>query len=489
MAIKELIAPFCTEMAKIAKVVTPLQAHQQRVVSRIQDPNQPGLVVAHGLGSGKTLTSIAAQDALNMPADVIVPASLRANYKKELKKHRKGGPKADVQSLQNVAVKGKVPQAPMMIVDEAHRLRDVGTKGYQTIRKATPKKRLLLTGSPLYNRPSDISPLVDIAAGRDVLPRDPAEFKAKYVQERKISPGIIARLRGIKPGTEAHLNPKRTQELQGILNKWVDYYEGSKENFPEVTREDVKVPMTDEQIKYYDTMMGKAPYWVRAKVRAGLPPSKSEAQRLNSFLGAVRQVSNTTAPFQSYGKPQDPKIQKAFQELKKELDSNPRAKAVVYSNFIQAGIDPYKGLLAAAQIPYGEFTGQMPKKKRDELVKDYNAGKIRALLLSSAGGEGLDLRGTRLMQVLEPHWNEEKLRQVEGRGVRFKSHADLPPEERKVRIQRFQSVRTPQGVLEKLKLRKPGMGVDEYLMRMSENKSRLNNEFRELLRNQERAQR
>lgn len=486
MSVLDLIAPFCSEMAKIAKVTTKLQPHQQRVVNRIKDPNQPGLVVAHGLGSGKTLSAIAAQEELNLPADVVVPASLRANYKKELKKHRKGpGPATNVESLQNVAVKGKVPQAPMMIVDEAHRLRDVGTKGFQTIRQAKPKKTLLLTGSPLYNRPSDIAPLVDIAAGKDVLPRDPMAFAERYVKNKKISPGIIGRLRGIKTGTEAHLNPKRAEELRGILGKWVDYYEGSKENFPEVSREDIQVPMTDAQHKYYDTMMGKAPYWVRAKVRAGLPPTKSEAQRLNSFLGAVRQISNTTAPFQSHGEPEDPKIRRAFNELKKELDSNPRAKAVVYSNFLQAGIDPYKGLLAAAKIPYGEFTGQMTKSKRDELVKDYNKGKIRALLLSSAGGEGLDLKGTRLMQVLEPHWNDEKLRQVEGRGIRYKSHADLPPEERKVRIQRFQATRTPQGVLEKLRLRKPGMGVDEYLTRMSENKERLNNEFRELLRHRQ----
>lgn len=485
MALKDLIASFSHEMAKMAKVTTKLQPQQQRVVERIKSPDQPGLVVAHGLGSGKTLTSIAAQEELGLPADVVVPASLRANYAKEIKKHRKGGPKANIQSLQNVAVKGIVPKAPMLIVDEAHRLRDTGTKGYQTIRQARPKKTLLLTGSPLYNRPSDISPLVNIAAGKDVLPRDPAEFAAKYVEERKVSPGIIARLRGVKPGREPHLNPKRAKELQGILNKWVDYYEGSKENFPEVSEENIKVPMSKEQLKFYDTMMGKAPFWVRAKVRAGLPPTKSEAQRLNSFLGAVRQISNTTAPFQSKGLPQDPKIQKAFTELKKELDSNPRAKAVIYSNFLQAGIDPYKALLESAKIPYGEFTGDMPKKKRDELVKEYNKGKIRTLLLSSAGGEGLDLKGTRLMQVMEPHWNDEKIRQVEGRGIRYKSHADLPPDERKVRIQRFQATRTPKGLLENLGLRKPGMGVDEYLTRMSENKSRLNSEFRELLRNQQ----
>lgn len=473
------------ELTKVAKVTTPLQAQQRRVVERIKQPDQPGLVVAHGLGSGKTLTSIAAQDELGMQSDVVVPAALRANYKKELKKHRQGGPKANIQSMQNMAVKGKTPDSDMLIVDEAHRLRDAGSKGYQTISKTKAKKRLLLTGSPFYNHPVDVAPLVDLASGQKLLPTDKKEFENRYVKDKKISPGIMARLRGVKPGIEKHLNPKRQEELGGILKKWVDYYEGTPENFPEVTRENIDVPMTKDQLKYYDTLMGQAPYWVRAKVRRGLPPTKSEAQRLNSFLGGVRQISNTTAPFQTRGRPEDPKIQRAVQELQKELDSNPRSKAVVYSNFLQAGIDPYKASLDAKKIPYGEFTGKMPKGKRDELVRQYNEGKIRALLLSSAGGEGLDLKGTRLMQVLEPHWNDEKLRQVEGRGIRYKSHADLPEEERKVKVQRFQSTRIPSGVLETLRLRKPGMGVDEYLSRMSENKSRLNNEFRELLRSQQ----
>ena len=75
------------EEQKAASVTTELQPHQQRVVDRMQDDDQRGLIVAHGLGSGKTLTSIAVADALGLPADVVVPASLRANYMKEVQKH------------------------------------------------------------------------------------------------------------------------------------------------------------------------------------------------------------------------------------------------------------------------------------------------------------------------------------------------------------------------------------------------------------------
>ena len=477
------------ERLKTAAVFTPLKPHQQRVVDRIKQEDQPGLVVAHGLGSGKTLTSIAAQDALNMDSEVVVPASLQANYKKELKKHVRGKhPKVQVLSMQNIARKKQPPTAPLMIVDEAHRAREASTNTFGTLAKNKSKKRLLLTGTPFYNRPADIAPLVNIAAGRSVLPNDREEFANRYIYQAQQKPGIIARLRGVKPGSTPIINPGRKKELKQTLNKWVDYYEGAKEGFPSVETQDVKVPMVDPQLEVYDTLMKKAPFWVRYKVRHGLPPTKQEAGDLNAFLGGARQVANTTAPYQTSEPAYSPKIDRAVAELQKQLAANPRAKAVVYSNYLAAGIDPYKQRLQKAGIPFGEFTGAMKKKERDALVRDYNENKIRALLLSSAGGEGLDLKGTRLMQILEPHWNQEKIRQVEGRGIRYGSHASLPPEEQKVLVQRFLATRPKKGILERIGARSPGMGVDEYLTRMSQDKERLNYQFRELLKRDQAAQ-
>jgi superfamily II DNA/RNA helicase len=124
----------------------------------------------------------------------------------------------------------------------------------------------------------------------------------------------------------------------------------------------------------------------------------------------------------------------------------------------------------------------MKKKERDELVKQYNKGEIKALILSSAGGEGLDLKGTRLMQILDPHWNNEKLHQVEGRGIRYKSHDHLSPEKRKILVQRYLATRPPSTFFERRGWKKPGLGVDEYLTRLSQEKERLNTQFRELLK-------
>lgn len=251
--------------------------------------------------------------------------------------------------------------------------------------------------------------------------------------------------------------------------------------FPSSSEETVRVPMSKRQQEIHDVALGKAPAWVRWKVRHGLPPSKKEARQLNAFMGASRQVSNTTLGYHKEGDPEHPKIETAYKHLQQHLKQSPNAKAVVYSSFKRNGLHPYKSLLQKAGVPHGEFSGDMPKHERDQIVRDFNEGKRKVLFISRAGAEGLDLKGTRLIQVMEPHWNEEHIKQVVGRGIRYKSHDHLPPEERHVHVQRFLSVRRPQGILESLGVRSPGMGTDEYVHAMAQEKEKVNQHFRRIL--------
>jgi len=469
-------------LKKTAALKTQLLPHQQRVIERLQEEDQPGLLAIHGLGSGKSLTALGAQDAMQTPATFVVPASLQENIRKEQKKHIDHAQPTNIVSMQGMAAKQQPVKTPFMVVDEAHRARDPGSETYHQLARSQAQKRLLLSGSPFYNHPADIAPLVDLAAGHQVLPADPAAFSKRYIQDRVTEPGFWGRLRGVKPGSTPELDPRRADELRNIFSKWTDYHAGSTEGFPDVTREDVKVPMSPEQLKVYDTIFDKAPPWVSYKVRGNLPPSKMEAKQLNAFLTGARQAANTTAPFQLEPRsPQDPKIQMAFDRLKAHLEKDPAAKAVVYSNFLGAGLDPYKRRLDAAHMPYGEFTGAQAPSQRDEMVRQYNEGKLRTLLLSSAGGEGLDLKNSTLTQLLEPSWNEARGRQVEGRGARYMSHAGLPPEQRKMLVERYIATRPESGLLERMHLRKPGSSVDEYLTQRAAEKERLIEQFRGLL--------
>lgn len=469
--------------SKIAKLKTELQPHQQRVVDKMKDEDQRGLVVAHGLGSGKTLSAIAVQDALKMPADVVVPASLKANYEKEQHKHVAGRPApTNLQSIELVARRGGGLSRPLLVVDEAHRLRNP-TKTQTALMTSPAQKRLLLTGSPFYNDPSDIAGPVNLAAGKNTLPPDPDEFWEKYVDWKVDDPGFFRRLFGARPKVQMGVNRKNRGELQDVLHKYVDYHPGDPNNgdFPKRTDQEIEVPLSPRQREIYDTIMGQAPSWLRHKVQEGFPPEKAELGDLNSFLVGVRQVANSSQPYHRVGPEFSPKIDRAVTELKGMLDTNPRAKALVFSNFLDAGVNPYKKRLELEGIPYGEFTGAMTKSHRDQIVKDYNHDKIKAMLLSSAGGEGLDLKGTRLIQILEPHWNEEKLKQAIGRGIRYKSHEHLPEDERNVHVQRFISSLPERGLMEKFHLRKTPMSADQYLHQLSKSKEQLNNEFRGLL--------
>ena len=60
-----------------------LQPHQERVVNKVQSQlaknDSARLLLYHSLGSGKTLSGLAAAEASKTPYTAIVPASLRTN--------------------------------------------------------------------------------------------------------------------------------------------------------------------------------------------------------------------------------------------------------------------------------------------------------------------------------------------------------------------------------------------------------------------------
>jgi hypothetical protein len=63
----------------------------------------------------------------------------------------------------------------------------------------------------------------------------------------------------------------------------------------------------------------------------------------------------------------------------------------------------------------------------------------RVFCITSAGAEGLSLKNVRAVHIMEPYWNDVRLRQVKGRAIRIGSHMDLPPEERDVSIYTYVS--------------------------------------------------
>lgn len=481
----EKLALDCIGLEELEKVALPVVApdlneKEQRVNARLQ--KVPGLVVAHGLGTGKTRTSIQVANQMQQPTNVVVPAALQDNYKKELGKWVGGQPDyMNIQSQQSVGRNGlNSNNNGLLIVDEAHRARETSSKLFKALEQSQAKKRLMLTATPVYNHPVDLAPLVNLAANKRVLPTDKATFSEKFIEDQEVNPGIMGRLMGIRPGVEQRIKPHK--DLVGAIDNYVDYDPGrGAEGFPTSKEETVKVPMSTSQQDIYNTIMDQAPFWVRWKVKAGLPPGKTELQSLQAFLTGARQVANSTYDFvQDKNTVESPKVDYAVNYLKQQIAKNPRYKAVVYSNYLGSGLAPYKMQLDKAKIPYGEFSGDVSAKIRNQMVRDYNANKLKALLISSAGAEGLDLKGTRLMQIIEPHFNREKEKQIVGRAIRYMSHAALPPQEQNVLVQRYLS--QPKGSwIDRLFGNEVVGGTDEYISSIANKKEQLNSQLVQLI--------
>lgn len=135
---------------------------------------------------------------------------------------------------------------------------------------------------------------------------------------------------------------------------------------------------------------------------------------------------------------------------------------------------------------YALFTGQISFEERSEIIQLFNSPdnkhgeKIKVLIASSAGAEGLDLKNIRQIHIMEPYWNEVKMEQVIGRGVRRESHRELPEDERNVEVFRYLAVLTPE---QKLKAdREEKETTDEYVYGVAQKKNMIKNELLQVMR-------
>lgn len=463
-------------------LVPYLKPHQLRAVDRITDPNTKGVILQHNVGSGKTLSSLSALAKMNLPTVVITPAALQTNYKNELK-HWLGRIPDNVTfaSQQQVARNGLAGlDRDVLILDESQKMRNEA-KLLNALRASKAKKRILLSGTTTINSPRDLSPLVNFVAGKNVLPEDMAQFKEKYIEEKPVNPTIWQRLLGAKPGIKPTL--KNTTQLRHILNKYVDYYSAPQTDYPTVKEEKIDVPMGARQTDIYNSIMKRVPWLTRQRVKWNLPPGKGDLDKLKSFLTGPRQVANSSSTFvKNQRLAESPKIDAAFRYFMGQLKKNPKYhKGVAYSPYLNSGLAQYKKLLERANVPYGEFSGDISKKQRDEMVRDFNENKLRMMFLSPSGEEGLTLKGVKNLQILSPQWNAAREQQIVGRSVRFKSHSHLPPDQRNVLVQRYFA--QPRGSwLDRLLGKQTVQGVDNYIYNTSLQKQQLNDQMLALMK-------
>jgi hypothetical protein len=87
----------------------------------------------------------------------------------------------------------------------------------------------------------------------------------------------------------------------------------------------------------------------------------------------------------------------------------------------------------------GTVPQNIVEKLRKEGANNHFGEVIRVLMITSSGAEGIDLKNTRFVHIVESYWNMVRVEQVVGRARRICSHQDLPSKYRTVQVFYYRS--------------------------------------------------
>ena len=444
-----------------------LKNHQVKVIDFLNQDSHRGLLVIHSVGTGKTLTAVTVSQCFldnNENANVIVvtPTSLQENFKENMKKY--GADPNDeryhfytIQSFSNAAKAGEIDcKNNLLILDEAHNIRTHITKGEGVNARHLldcakyAKKVLLLTATPLINKISDVNNLMAMVNGIEPIPESAFKYLSNIIPE-------LEKYFGCK------ISIYSPPEIE------------IKDKFPRKEVEDIFLRMSPDYLEKYEEIERNE---LDAENRNNLFGGTND---LTVFYNGVRRASNNL----------DEKMSPKIKWIMKKIKANPGSKFLIFSHFLDAGLGLMMASLRDNDIDFEHVDGSMSISNRKKAVDKYNNGDVNILLISKAGGEGLDLKETKFVIILEPSWNDSTLVQVIGRAVRYESHINLPKEDQVVyvyKLHMFKPKEQPflQSIVEENKLDSPVensvLSVDLYLRNFSNLKQTVIDEFMEKIK-------
>jgi superfamily II DNA or RNA helicase len=402
----------------VSRSGVPLRPHQVKVVEYMMNPKNNGLLVVHFCGMGKSLSAIASSQGfldLNPTNNIVVICgkSLVPNFKKEMVKYGvKNTSRYNFFTYCKVMYlhkKNKLDQIPcsptttMLIIDEAHNLKNYNTATFNAVFRVSThcRKRLLLTATPFVNSPTDFISPINLIHGR----------------------AVVGAKKHFRQGLCNDYMDKNMLSLnnQTMFMKYLDkkvYYlnQSNSDEFPSVQEKYITVDMSPEYERIY------------AKLIDGESVNSISFDAPEAFYNGHRRAVNTISV--EY----DNNMNEFTMKLKKMLPILKGGKTMIFTNWIEFGIDAIVQFLRTHNLTFRSLYGQLTQDERAQVVNDYNNNLVDALIITRAGGEGIDLMETKNVIILDPTWNPTTMVQIKSRAIRFKSHVNLPKEEQVVTI-------------------------------------------------------
>jgi superfamily II DNA or RNA helicase len=410
----------------IARSNTRLKDYQVEASKYLMRPDISSLLLHFDTGTGKTLTALTISQCFldeNPESNVIVisPSKLKENFEREVKNY--GGKLSEnyrfysFTSFLNASKHNFLPDPKdcLLIVDEVHNLRNPKSAIYSSIMEysITSKKRLLLTATPLVNDLQDLICIINLLKGKYVVGTDTTKTvkrKVKIYRYENIHKITTSKIKD--PEKRLQISVLEMYKLVNFLrNNVMRIKKPISENFPSYDIHTIFVDMSPEYTANYNKILED--YELMSDVFTGV-------EEPHAFYNVVRRAVNK-AGSEYYSEKIDfilPKI---------EID-----RTIIYTNWNEFGSNILRDVMKKHKVKYDIIDSKTRNVKK--IVDDYNTGKLNVLIITKAGSEGIDLKGTRNVIVLDPVWNPAGLEQIIGRAVRYNSHIDLPQEDRHVNI-------------------------------------------------------
>lgn len=397
-----------------------------------------GMICAFDVGTGKTLTAVASAKVVLDVAEffkkdikviVVTPTSLQKNFKKEMEAF--GMNPNDKRFVFYTVTKFGMDykkrlvncSSTFLIIDEAHVFRkdyrnefmnedsffikdkilDTRTE-FAIMCSTRVTKVLLLTATPFYNKSHDIINLIAMVKGID------PPYTKQYTPYRLMKE-----------------NPKKFDELYGNI---VLFQKSNAEEYPTRKNIIVKVVMTPSYLKDYEDLERKIKESSKKSRKSKSSGSEEEDLKgKNAFNVKMRTAANMLNECIKCG------------VVMNIIRRN--QKTIFYSCFLNSGVNIIIDLLKKENIKYFLIEGSITMKMRNEIVNKFNSTEsdVNLLIITKAGGEGLDLKAVRNIIIFERGWNVAGEEQVIGRGIRYRSHSHLPESERVVKVYYIMAVK------------------------------------------------
>jgi SNF2 family DNA or RNA helicase len=381
-------------------------------------------IIADEMGLGKTIQAIGAavmkKEIFGFTKTLVIcPASLKAQWKKEIEKFTnekaeivQGFPnERELQYLKSEAYfliinyetvlrdqlalnKAKID---FLILDEAQKVKNYATKSASAIKNINRKHVLIITGTPIENKLIDLFSLMTLLDPHLLGPL--WEFSYKHCLFDHHKPNKI----------NAYYNlTSLKEELKPVLLR----REKHKviQQLPNVQQHDIPVGMTPLQADFHASYASGIGQIINKRFMTAF-----DLQRLQQLLTAMRMTCDSTYLIDESTN-DSPKLEELRYILLEKLDlKNSSRKVIIFSEWVKMH-KLIGDMLLKNNIGYSELNGSIPVKKRGDLIKQFESDeKCKVFLSTEAGGAGLNLQVADTLINFELPWNPAKKNQRIGR--------------------------------------------------------------------------